>query len=144
MIKPWQAFLNGERNVPGVNLNWVLTASNYDLEHRHDWIQWAFPIDTPSQFNPDAPVVTREEMGMLSDRQRANIRRCLAIYATFLQNTQQWHRAGDHNHLRITRVLRCLTLAGMDDMARQWHRYVLANGNPTPETKRFWAEALVL
>lgn len=143
-MKPWQAFLLGQTNPRGLNLRWIFTASNVDLEDRHDWIQWAFPIDTPTQFVDGAPVVTLAEMQALDITQQANIRRCHAQFATFLQSTQHWRRGNNHNHLRITRVLRCLTLAGMDELATQFLAYATENGQPTPETLRYWRDAVTL
>jgi hypothetical protein len=32
-----------------------------DLEAIHDFIQWLFPLPEPSQFNPDAPLLTPED-----------------------------------------------------------------------------------
>ena len=32
------------------------------LEEVHDYIQWLFPLPEPSQFNPDAPLLTPQDI----------------------------------------------------------------------------------
>lgn len=40
--------------------NW----SDDDWEGIHDFIQWVFPLKEPSQFNPDAPLLTDEDIAI--------------------------------------------------------------------------------
>ena len=107
-----------------------------ELEHCHDFIQWMFPLDEPSAFNADAPLVTREDRAEFRKEQQlqAAMRRSLAVFLRFLglavetdgkvirgENFQQklslW-RTPNHNWLRITRVLKGLRLLGFDPEAR--------------------------
>lgn len=41
--------------------------SDEHWERSHDFIQWLFPLKTPSNFNPDAPLLTDEDIALLSD-----------------------------------------------------------------------------
>ena len=37
------------------------------MESRHDFIQWMFPLEEPSQFNPDAPILTLADREAFDD-----------------------------------------------------------------------------
>jgi hypothetical protein len=124
------AFYNGgeEPSAPRLNdiKNWFANFSE-ELETRHDWVQWAFPIDTPSQFNPDAPIVTHPEVFsyVRKDELISNIIRMCSWLGIYLYKNvegqyshnyariREWYESEDHNNLRVTRLLRCLRLAGM-------------------------------
>lgn len=99
-------------------------------ERCHNHIQWAFPSHRPSQFNPNAPVVTISDLinGLNSDGHSNLLKLHDAFLATlgithsekvgelyhwdtgshlytFDGKTIFWLNEYDHNHLRITRVL---------------------------------------
>jgi len=40
----------------------VLAFSDNELESRHDFIQWLFPLDTPSAAVPGSPVLSSEDI----------------------------------------------------------------------------------
>ena len=46
----------------GRHLRDVWAFSDREMEWHHDFIQWLFPLTTRSQYNPDAPVLTAEEI----------------------------------------------------------------------------------
>ena len=97
---------------------WLIhKATNEDLERGHDWVQWAFPLDTPSAFNWDAPTVTPDEMAHLDPTQEANLLCMAERFYRFLTETTHWHKMNDHNHLRITRHPACVQI-----LLRQRHR----------------------
>ncbi|WP_029074132.1 opioid growth factor receptor-related protein [Kaistia adipata] len=117
----------------------ILGWDDADLERVHDYIQWLFPLPERSAFNPDAPVLTPADIAAF--RQRAELHaslhaaftRLLAFYgfaerrnegrleivrtAEFSQKARNWLRPGNHNLLRISRILRALTLLGLKDEA---------------------------
>ena len=72
----------------------IWAMSDAELEASHDFIQWLFPLDTPSAAVPGSPVLAAEEIAVLpGDRTiRANLR-------------------------RLTRILRSLVRAGERDAA---------------------------
>jgi|SRR5262249_31002938 len=136
------------------------------LESVHDFIQWLFPLPEPSQFNPDAPLLTADDIAAFhTDRSlSANLRRSFERILTFLglaegsdgavgEGPNFAARAADvwtepnHNWLRITRILRSLTLLGLESEAHAL--YACLNGFyqsrrfPIPETTfRFWSAAV--
>jgi hypothetical protein len=105
------------------------------LEATHDYIQVLFPLPEPSQFNHRAPLlddavlaVFRSDAVIQGNLQRS-LDRMLAFYGferdgaaivegpRFHERSNDWLVYGDHNHLRITRILRCLTLCGLREEA---------------------------
>jgi hypothetical protein len=106
------------------------------LEAVHDFIQWLFPLAEPSPVNPRAPVLDRETIEAFNARPdlrqnlRASFVRMLRFYgletaadgavtraSNFLQRTANWLHPGNHNHLRITRMLKSMTLLGLEEDA---------------------------
>jgi hypothetical protein len=105
------------------------------LEDIHDFIQWLFPLPEPSPVNPGAPtldIATIEEFRQRPDLQAAllaSFRTMLAFYgfelasetppkiergANFAVRSTNWLNPNNHNHLRITRILRALRLLGLE------------------------------
>lgn len=89
------------------------------LEDGHDYIQWLFPLDEPSDHNPDAPLLTKEDLKDLRQPEMlARIFTSVHTYMRFLFFTRErWVTRFDHNHLRITRMLKFLKLLGLDQEA---------------------------
>lgn len=136
-------FLEGKEAGANLTVEWVVNvATDHDLEKRHNWVQWAFPLDTPSKANPFAPTVTHQELLAMSPTQAENLRAMLDRYMRFLDDTIHWRHPNDHNHLRISRVIKCLRLAGWDTMAEQVYEFAVAVGNPSPNGKAHWDTAL--
>jgi hypothetical protein len=136
------------------------------LEEVHDYIQWLFPLDEPSAFNPDAPVLSPADRAEfqarpeLRQRLRRSRKRMLAFYGLSLSETadgavritksadfeakrEQWLSPGDHNHLRLTRIMKCLALCGMQAYAQALGACLLAlveddPRNVSPETHAIW------
>ncbi len=111
------------------------------LESIHDYIQWLFPLPEPSAFNPQAPILT--EAAIEAFRADAHLRQRLhrslttmlgfyglalatgpavapriALAADFAARSGDWLHAGNHNHLRLTRILTSLRLLGLEDHGR--------------------------
>lgn len=139
---PALAFLSGEPNPDGLTVRWILDATNKDLERRHDWVQWAFPTNTPSRFNPDAPTITLKEMKSLTPEQTQNLVAMAERFSLFLASSAYWRHARSHNHLRITRCLTSLKLAGAYKQRDALYHLAMEHGQPSEETMRFWAAAL--
>src|SRR5262249_56637134 len=102
-----------------------------DLEAVHDFIQWLFPLPEPSRFNPDAPRLTEADIAtfrgdpLLQDHLTRSFERILSFLGLALgpdgkvvEGPNLAARAPDvwaspnHNWLRITRILRSLSLLG--------------------------------
>jgi hypothetical protein len=134
------------------------------LEAVHDFIQWLFPLAEPSPVNPSAPTLDRETIEAfakdagLTSALRVSLDRMLHFYglewregairrsARFPQRAQNWLRPGNHNHYRITRILRSCSalglgsearafLAALEEIALEFPRSI------TPITLRYWRGA---
>lgn len=135
-------FLLGAPDDRGRTLETYLSADDVWLEDAHDWVQWAFPNQEPSVFNPDAPLWTPDEAAALPAPARANLVRALARYRAFLSRMRCWRCTFDHNHARITRVLLCLRDAGLTSEAQGFYDFVTAAPEPGARSRRFWRDAL--
>jgi Opioid growth factor receptor (OGFr) conserved region len=160
---PILRFYTGEgRDHAGRRLAEIQAWDDTALERVHDYIQWLFPLPEASAFNPYAPllsgtdIVAFREDDALRERLRASLRRILAFYgfdvgasvtpaANHAARLAAWCRPGNHNLLRITRILRCLHLLGLDAEARAFLAAVEAEEVARivgPVTARFWRNAL--
>lgn len=106
------------------------------LESGHDYIQWLFPSDEPSQFNKEAPRFSSTVAKAFKNEPEimANFFRSFSMFMNFLglrydeetksiarnddfmKKAKNWLRASttgpNHNWLRCSRVLHCLKLLG--------------------------------
>ena len=133
------------------------------LEYTHDFIQWLFPIDAPSGVNPNAPVVTAQaakELGAIQEV-AGNLRRACVRMAAFYGfaikeasierannyalRVHFWAARPTHNDLRITRILRSLTLFGLSAQAHLFHDAAIAavrENRTDAAVERYWTAAL--
>ncbi len=108
----------------------ILRFDDERLEYVHDFIQWLFPLPERSAAQPAAPIL--DDAAIEAFRARPELRaalrrsldRMLSFYgfarsgdgivrsASFPLRAGNWLRPGNHNHLRLTRMLRSLTLLG--------------------------------
>ncbi len=150
----------------GRRLDAILAWSDDSLEEVHDFIQWLFPLPEPSRFNPDAPLLGPEEIRAFGSDAvlRGNLARSFARILAFLglrrtadgavvEGPNFRRRAGEvwahpnHNWLRISRILRSLSLLGLADEARALYRRLEAfhASRRFPigdDTFRYWTEAV--
>ena len=124
----------------------VLAFDDRALEAHHDYIQWLFPLDEPSRAVPGSPVLDQASLvalrasDMAKQRQREAAARMLRFYAGNIH----WKRGFDHNHLRITRIIKSLRLISGDAEADAFKTRIieLAGGAPIdPAARRFWNAA---
>ena len=141
------AFLTGEgRDHAGRTFEDVIAFDDGVLERKHDFIQWLFPLPEPSLAVPGAPVLTPDDLAALKAsplaqaRMRQAAERMAALYAQGLH----WRTRHDHNHLRITRIIKSLRLILGDGPADAFKARMLelAEGAPIDAmARRYWAEA---
>ena len=96
----------------GRRLDDVLSFDDIMAEQTHDFIQWLFPLDEISRAVSGAPVLSQSDIQLIhtnSDAQ-ANIRRSASWFLGFLERSNHWRTKYNHNHLRITRVVKSLRL----------------------------------
>ena len=137
----------------------------------HDYIQWLFPLKEPSRANPSAPLLTSEDIAWFREsppRLEALHRafdRILAFYgfeavgsggdtrirrsSDWPSRSANWLRPANHNHLRLTRIMKSLILLGLSEEARALSLVLLElAGDPknrafSRTTVRLWNEALL-
>lgn len=126
----------------------MLAFNNAALEQHHDYIQWLFPLTEPSGALPDAPVLSPEEVEAISTSSIAQITLAAGTdrMAAFYRDNDHWLKAEDHNHLRITRIIRSLRLLRSDDAAEAFKAWIMGRvettGAPISTRSRgYWATA---
>ena len=104
----------------GRNLEYILSQDDAWFERTHDYVQWLFPNREMTASSTHAPPLTDEVVFQFRARPelRAAVKRSYDRISKFLQLDQDnpfWaQRTGDHNCLRITRILHCLREFRMD------------------------------
>jgi hypothetical protein len=127
-VSPVQAFLQGEgTDGRGRTLFEVLGFDDAALERTHDFIQWLFPLSEPSGAVPDAPVVSPDDALAIRESVMAQCALAAATdrMAAFYAATTGWLLPHDHNHLRITRIIRSLRLLRGDGEADAFREQIL-------------------
>ena len=158
------AFYRGEANdSEGRSLADYWSFSDSRMESRHDFIQWMFPLEEPSQFNPDAPILTRADREAFQDDPalRDNLLKSFDRFLGFLGlireedrvvpasdfEAKRWRlNEPNHNWLRITRVLASLRLLGLSNHSRSFHQgleSLIVDGKAriTADTRAYWKNA---
>lgn len=147
----------------GRSLEDVWAFSDEEMEFQHDFIQWMFPLETPSRFNRDAPVLTEADIRAFHDEEtpRENLRKSLDRFLAFLGLGREGGRIvpaadfpakraifmePDHNWLRVTRALTSLRVLGLAEEAERFHEALerlIQSGKArvTAETRAFWRNA---
>jgi hypothetical protein len=125
-------YREGARDDRGRTLAEMLAWDDERLEDVHDFIQWLFPLPEPSGATPAAPVLDSETMAafhstpVMRERLRQAFDRMLRFYGLrwngavveraedFRERAKNWLWPGNHNHLRLTRMLRSTLLPGLE------------------------------
>lgn len=168
-IHPLVAFYrDGARDDQGRTLREILAWPDDDLEDIHNFIQWLFPLPERSGANPSAPTLDSAAIAAfrstpaMRDRLRQALDRMLVFYGlawdrqssplaivrapNFSERADNWLRPMNHNHLRITRILRSTLLLGLEaeskalfnalsDLYREFPSRISAR------THAFWSDA---
>jgi len=134
------AFYRGERpDSERRSIQDIWSWDDRSLEAVHDYIQWLFPNSQPSAVNPSAPLVTPQTIADftadegLRQRLLRSLDRMLLFYglervetdagteirpgANYNARKGNWLTPGNHNHLRLTRILNALQLLGLPKQA---------------------------
>jgi Opioid growth factor receptor (OGFr) conserved region len=133
-------YRDGGTDHRGRSLGQLQSQSLRELEEVHDYIQWFFPLDKPSSASRHAPILTSADIQVfvqgadLRERLLQSLRTMLNFYGltlggtsesttvlrspTFPSRAAEWLRPSNHNFLRLTRILRSLSLLGCRDHAR--------------------------
>ena len=110
----------------GRTIDKVLEFDDAYWERTHDFIQWLFPLDEPSQSVRNSLILTDDEIKRIreSETAQANMQRSVLRYKEFLAGTTKWRSGYDHNHLRISRVIKSLRLLVSDEAANGFKYWV--------------------
>jgi hypothetical protein len=165
---PIVAYYSGGRDAAGRTLDEVLAWNDERLEAVHDYIQWVFPTRQPSGVNPLAPLVSDDTVrafardAELRDRLRQAFDRMLLFYGLrgsedrveidpqrFPARGRIWLHSGNHNHLRLTRIMESVATLGLRAEARALQRCLLEDvpeaagaGGISARTIGFWRRAI--
>ena len=109
-------------------LDMLLQQTDHQAEATHDYIQWMFPLDEPSRSVNGVPLLTELEIDEIrqSSLAQANLAKSARWFLGFLERNDCWIAKYNHNHLRITRVIRSLRLLASDEAADEFRDKVLA------------------
>lgn len=149
-MRTYVDFLLGKSYLPGGgDVEFLLNMTYEEIEHKHDFIQWAFPTVNPSPIVPEAPVLTARDLEVLKYNFEAQgrCRALLKMMSEFYINNDHWLTLSDHNHKRISRIIESVKLTLGDRPARVFYDMVmqrnLAAGGPiNEETLAYWDYAL--
>ena len=134
------------------------------LEYNHTYIQWLFPLKEYSEYNSSAPVLTDEDIKEIKEDPVAQRRLELAFVTmlnfygfaymnneivkteSFDRRVANWiNKAGgiNHNYLRITRILKSLSVLGRKDLSKLFYDTLVSlkdEYNIPEETWNYWNE----
>jgi hypothetical protein len=117
-----------------MTLSCLLVQDDDFLERCHEFIQWLFPLNTPSAYHPHAPVLTTDELKILGEQAHEGTARAFERMLRFYglrsrtdgrvspgpnwdERMVEWVPEFTHNSQRLTRILRSLTLQGHERRA---------------------------
>jgi hypothetical protein len=147
----------------------ILAWPDSQLESSHDYIQTVFPLPEESMFS-FAPIATKEvrDAFLAQAELRASLRkaleRMLSFYGlqfnaatgeeskktvtrgpNFASASRNWVTRFDHNHLRMTRILRSLRVLGLESEAAALHDFLSTDEKVTssvsPRSQMYWRRA---
>lgn len=152
----------------GRHIDDVWRMSHDELEYVHDYIQWLFPLRQRSSVQPHVPVVDDAvveafRVPELQQRFLESARLMASFYGLeiverdgrfevrrapdFDERRRVWLTRGNHNFLRLTRIMKSLTLLGRPALARAWLEalesiYEEYGSSIGPDTLRYWRAAV--
>lgn len=161
-------YRDGVRDDAGRTLEEILAWNDDRLEAVHDFIQWLFPLPEPSGANPDAPTLNPETIEAfhatpaMQQRLGQALERMLRFYGlalvpspsglvverapNFPARAQNWLHPMNHNHLRLTRILRSTLLLGLEAESKALFHALNSIYREFPDriparTHAFWSSA---
>lgn len=94
------------------------------LERTHDYIQYLFPLQEKSKYNKKDILLTEDDIEIFKTNKkiRENVKQALSRMLRFygISNfkfdgeQKDWMKPNNHNHLRLTRIMKFLQLIGMN------------------------------
>jgi hypothetical protein len=137
--------------------------NDFWLEHDHKYVQWLFPIDSQTKFNRHAPMLSLEDQAAfkgsseLKHAQKKSLDLMLRFFGMRWEggvivpveqlNMREhiWLKRAGHNHLRISRIIRSLSLCDQFELSVQFQQAMLdaaeQYGEVCEESKGYWRSA---
>lgn len=161
-------YRDGAPDDEGRTLTEILAWDDERIEAIHNFIQWLFPLPEPSGANPHAPILDPTTLRIfhasvaMQDRLRQSFQRMLRFYGfrqasapagitidrapDFAARAQNWLWPMNHNHLRLTRILRSTLLLGLGAESKALFQALNALYREYPDriaarTHAFWSSA---
>lgn len=158
------AFYDGSgSDVRGRTLEEILQWDAGRLERSHDYIQTLFPLPEKSGINDLAPIINQEvfdafhERPELKEKLRGAFKKMLWFYGFELveeedklvvrpgpnieEHSEFWNTRFDHNHLRITRIIRCLRVLGLEKEALAFYDTISCASSVSSRSRMYWQRA---
>jgi len=127
----------------------ILKFSDKELEETHDYIQWLFPLRDESAAVPGSPFLESEDVVRVireDEDIQENLVMALVRMHRFYENNDFWLRQGDHNHLRITRILKSISLLSSKENAVDFYDFIMRrvrDAQPvTAESLEYWKKSI--
>ena len=136
----------------------IINCDDIVMEQCHDQVQWMFPLHEESNYAITYPIIDKGFKDSLSIQDKYTIWNNLNEATKRMENfygfngtpeyqkTRQveWCVNGDHNLLRITRIIRCLRLFNCSDTAKNFYKHVIEIGIKNGidiRTLQYWQKA---
>jgi hypothetical protein len=150
----------------GRTFDTILAHDDEWLEYTHNFIQWLFPLTAISGANPTAPTLDAAQIAefrsnpVLKKQLLRAFDRMLDFYGLartpdsiikspeWEQRKSLWFTHHSHNHLRITRILKCLSALALEQDARMLFDSLVALKGVEPDCGipaaafAYWADAI--
>ena len=151
----------------GRSIDDVWSMSLEELEYTHDYIQWLFPLRERSSVEPQTPTLDDASIAAFQTPElRARLIQSAAMMAelygmqicqdaggwrvdlaaTAADRQRVWLTPGNHNFLRLTRIMKSLATLGHGELSTAWLtalRQIYARHSSVigPRTLQFWEKA---
>jgi len=104
---------------------WMM--SDDQIENKHNFIQWIFPLNVESNAVPSSPMLTKKEIISIKNSEIAqkNIKKSAEWFLEFLSNNSYWICQNNHNHYRITRAIKSLRLIHSNEEAEKFKNSIM-------------------
>lgn len=141
-------FYRDQPNPSGYTYSQVMEWPDQEWDAAHDFVQWLFPTDEGSRFNPKAPVLTPEDVKAFGEdddvRWRyvhalARAREFLCMYPFSYGQRAWWDSPSNHNMLRVSRIIRSIALLRGREEAEEFRLDAeLVSDSASAEARGFW------
>ena len=149
-------FLEGKaEDYKGRTFASMLEWTDEQLEQCHDQVQWMFPLHEESKHAYTYPIVDKDiiEKAKQSEVIRGNLLLAKDRFEKFygigeyndVDKQRRWCRGRNHNLLRVTRIIRCLRLFGLEKEAQDFWSKCMRVGHAlgiSKVTMDYWDHAM--